>query len=132
MANISRHASTARNNDKWQMLTNTSQLAQRTPGWTTWKELNRLRTQVGRPGMNILKCDYSNEPETRDCGIKQTRRHRLFFPVMHTALSTHDLTTANVIAIGCARHWEGTIIHCHVNGGRTRMMMIAALPNAIV
>ena len=32
--------------------------------WTTWKTLNRLRTQVGRSIVNMLKWGFSNEPET--------------------------------------------------------------------
>ena len=34
--------------------------------WTTWKPLNRLRTQVGRSRVNMLNWDFSNEPETCD------------------------------------------------------------------
>ena len=77
--------------------------------WTTWKALNRLRTQVGRSRVNMLKWGFSNEPETCDCGIKQTMQHLLVCPMMNTVCSPQDLTTANDIAIGCARHWEGTI-----------------------
>ena len=40
--------------------------------WTTWKALNRLRTQVGRSRVNMSKWGYSNETETCDCGIRQT------------------------------------------------------------
>ena len=36
-------------------------------------------------------------------------QHPLACPMMNTACSTQDLTTANGIAIGCARHREGTI-----------------------
>ena len=77
--------------------------------WTTWKALNRLRTQVGRSRVNMLKWGFSNEPETCDCGIRQTMQHLLVCPMMDTACSPQDLTTANDIAIGCARHWEDTI-----------------------
>ena len=38
--------------------------------WTTWKAFNRLRTQVGRSRVNMLKWGFSNETETCDCGIK--------------------------------------------------------------
>ena len=34
--------------------------------WTTWKALNRLRTQVGRSTVNMLKWGFSTEPETCD------------------------------------------------------------------
>ena len=77
--------------------------------WTTWKALNRLRTQVGRSRVNMSKWGYSNETETCDCGIRQTMQHLLVCPMMNTACSPQDLTTANDIAIGCARHWEGTL-----------------------
>ena len=78
--------------------------------WTSWMALNRLRTHVGRSRrVNILKWGFSNEAETCDCGIRQTMQHLLVCPMMNTACSIHDLTTANGIAIGCARHWEGTI-----------------------
>ena len=77
--------------------------------WTTWKALNRLRTQVGRSRVNMLKWGFSNEPETCDSGIRQTMQHLLVCPMMNTVCSPQDLTTANDIAIGCARHWEGTI-----------------------
>ena len=77
--------------------------------WTTWKALNRLRTQVGRSRVNMLKWGFSNEQETCDCGIRQTMQHLLVCPMMDTACSPQDLATANGIAIGCAKHWEGTI-----------------------
>ena len=85
------------------VLTNTSQLV------TTWKTLNRLRTQVGRSRVNMLKSGFPNEQDTCDCGIRKTMQHLLACPMMDTACSPQDLTTANDIAIGCARHWEGTI-----------------------
>ena len=77
--------------------------------WTTWKALNRLRTQVGRSRVNMSKWGYSNETETCDCGIRQTMQHLLVCPMMNTVCSPQDLTTVNDIAISCARHWEGTI-----------------------
>ena len=77
--------------------------------WTTRKTLNRLRTQVGWSRVNMLKCGFSNEQETCDCCIRQTMQHLLVCPTMDTACSPQDLTTANDIAIDCARHWEGTI-----------------------
>ena len=77
--------------------------------WTTWKALNRLRTQVGRSRLNMLKWGFSNEQETCDCGIRQTMQHLLVCPMMDTACCPRDLTTANDIAIDCARHWEGTL-----------------------
>ena len=76
---------------------------------TAWKALNRLRAQVGRSRLNMSKWGYSNETETCDCGIRHTMQHLLVCPIMNTAFSTQDLTTANGIAIGCARHWDGTI-----------------------
>ena len=77
--------------------------------WTTWKALNRLRTQVGRSRVDMSKWGYSNETETCDCGIRKTMQHIRVCPMINTACSTQDLTTANDIAIGCARPWEGTI-----------------------
>ena len=79
--------------------------------WTTWKALNRLRTQVGRSRVNMQKSGYSNETDTCDCGIRQTMQHNIIqiCPPMNTPCSTQDLTTVNGNAIGCARHWEGTI-----------------------
>ena len=77
--------------------------------WTTWRALNRLRTQVGRSRVNMLKWGFSNEPETCDSGIRQTMQHLLVCPMMDTACSPQDLTTANDIAISCAKHWEGII-----------------------
>ena len=77
--------------------------------WRTWKALNRLRTQVGRSRVNMLKWGFCNEPETCDCGIRQTIQYILVCPMMDTVCSPQDLTTANDIAIGCVRHWEGTI-----------------------
>ena len=77
--------------------------------WTTWKALNRLRTQVDRTRVHMSKWGYSNETETCDCGIRQTMQHLLVCPMMDTSCSLRDLTTAHGIAIGCARHWEGTI-----------------------
>ena len=76
---------------------------------TTWKALNRLRTQVGRSRVNMLKWGFSNEQETCDCGIRQNMQHLLVCPMMDTACSPQDLATANGIAIGCAKHLEGTI-----------------------
>ena len=101
----------------------TSQLAQKTPA------------QPGRPSTDCVyrltwqkwTCGNSNDSETCDCGIRQTMQHLLVCPMMNTACSTQDLTTANGFAIGCARHWEDTIWHQHATGGRTRMMMTALL-----
>ena len=53
------------------MLTNTFQLAKRTAGQPA-RHSNRLRTQVGRSRLNMLKWGYLNEPEMCDCGIRQT------------------------------------------------------------
>ena len=100
--------------------------------WTTWKALNRLRSQVGRSRVNMLKWGFSNEQETCDCGIRQTMQHLLDFPMMDTACSPQDLATANGTAIGCAKHWEGTIWRTYDSGGRTRMMMIASLLCALL
>ena len=82
--------------------------------WTTWKALNRLLTQVGRSRLNMLKWGFSNEQETYDCGIRQTMYNvsPTGLPMMDTACSPQDLTTANGIAIGCAKHWDDlTDIH---------------------
>ena len=87
------------------VLTNTFQLVRRTPHpRTTWKALNRLRTQVGRARVNMPKWRYSNETDTCDCGIRQTMQHLLVCPMMSTARSIQDLITANGILIGRARH----------------------------
>ena len=56
--------------------------------WTTSKALNRLRTQVGRSRVNMLKWGFSSEVETCDCGIRQTMQHLLVCPMMNTACST--------------------------------------------
>ena len=58
---------------------------------TTWKALNRLRT------------------ETCDCGIRHADPATCTgLYIMGTACSTQDLTTANGMVIGCARHCECT------------------------
>ena len=88
------------------VLTNSSHLAQGIPGQTG---SIYMHTQVGRSRVNVLKWGFSNEQERCDCGIRQTMQHLLVCPMMDTACSPQDLTTANGIAIGCAKHWEGTI-----------------------
>ena len=93
--------------------------------WTTWKALNRLRTQVGRSRVNMSKWGYSNETETCDCGIRQTMQHLLVCPMMNTACSPQDLTTANDIAIGCTcQALGGHNLMDTTPGGRTRIMMV--------
>ena len=92
--------------------------------WTTWKALNRLRTQVGRSRVNMLKWGFSSEQGTCDCGIRQTMQHLLVCPMMNTACSTHELTTlmaspSAVPGIGRVR-FDG---HA-TRGGMTRMMMM--------
>ena len=78
--------------------------------WTTWKALNRLLTKVGRSVKSEhVEVGFSNEQETCDCGTRQTMQHLLVCPMMDTGCSPQALTTANDIAIGCARHWEGTV-----------------------
>ena len=71
--------------------------------WTTWKALNRLRTQVGRSRVNMSKWGYSNETETCDCGIRQTMHHILVCPMMNTACSPKDLTTSPSAEPGIGR-----------------------------
>ena len=91
--------------------------------WTTWKVLDRLRTQVGRSRVNMLKWGFSNEQETCDSGIRPTMQHLLVCPMMDTACSPPVLTTANGQTVFTSViHWEGTTLHSHVPGGRTRMM----------
>ena len=80
--------------------TNIFQLAQSTPG-----QHGRHSTGCVRP----VKSEYSNETETCDCGIRHTMKHLPVCPMMNTACSPQDPTTANGIAIGCPRHWEDTI-----------------------
>ena len=84
-----------------------------------------MHTQVGRSRVNMLKLGFSNKQEAIDCGIRQTMQLLLVCPMIDTAWSPQDLTTANDIAIGCARHWEGNT----TPGGRTRMMMTVAAPS---
>ena len=65
------------------------------------------------PGASIPTCYTElvrpSEQETCDCGIRQTMQHLLVCPMMDSACSSQDLAMANGIAIGCAKHWEGTI-----------------------
>ena len=46
-------------------------------------------------------------------GIRQTMQHLLVCPMMDTACSPQDMTTANDIAISCAKHREGTILRTY-------------------
>ena len=86
--------------------------AQRTP-WQSGRHSNLLRAHVGRSRVNMLTWGFFNEPETCYCGIRQTMQHLVIYwsaPWCKcTACYTQHLTMANGIAIGCARHWEGTI-----------------------
>ena len=59
---------------------------------TKWKALNRLRTQIGWLGVNMLKWEFPNASETCDCGTRQTMQHLLVCSMMSTACSTQDLT----------------------------------------
>ena len=100
--------------------------------WTTWKALNRLRTQVGRSRVNMLKWGFSKEQDTCDCGIRQTMQHILVCPMMDTACSpkTWQRLTASpsaVPSIGRARFDEHT-----TPGGRTIMMMSDATNEHII
>ena len=60
--------------------------------WTTWKALNRLRTQVGQSRVNMLKWGFFNEQKTCDCGTRQTMQHRLVCPMMVTACMLSPMT----------------------------------------
>ena len=51
----------------------------------------------------------TNQKPVIVASARQTMQHLLVCPMMDTACSPQDLTTANDIAIGCARHWEDTI-----------------------
>ena len=103
-------------------LTNTSQLAQRIPGQPGRHSTGCVHRMAGQEYI-MLKMGFSNEQETCDCGTRQTMQHLLVCPMMDTACSPQGLATANGIAIGCAKHWEGTIDERTTPGGRTRMMM---------
>ena len=61
-----------------------------------WKALNRLRTQVGRSIVNMLKWGFSNEQETCDCGIRQTMQHILVCPMMDTVCSPQRLMAIGI------------------------------------
>ena len=64
---------------------------------------------VGRSRVNMLKWGYSNEPETCECGIRQTMQYLLVCPMMNIACSIQDLITENGIDISCAMHLKGAI-----------------------
>ena len=68
--------------------------------WVSWEALNRLHKQFCRSRMNMLKWRYSNEPETCDCGIRQTIQHLLICPMMNTACSTRQrlMTSPSAVA----------------------------------
>ena len=76
------------------VLTNTFQLVQRIPG---------------QPGRHSTGCVHRLADQEWTCKNGAIQTKLLVCPMMNTACSTQDQTTANGIAIGCARHWEGTI-----------------------
>ena len=84
------------------VLPNTSQLAERTLGQPARHSIGCGHRLPGQEG-------YSNEPKTCHCGIMPTKQYLLICPMTGTVFSTQDLTTANGIAIGGSRNWEGTI-----------------------
>ena len=93
--------------------------------WTTWKALNRLRTQVGGQEWTCWSGDFptNKKPVT----VASGRPCSTYWSAPWWTLSAlpQDLTTANGIAIGCARHWGGggrvRFDEHTTSGGRTRM-----------
>lgn len=77
--------------------------------WTTWKSLNRLRTQVGRCHTNMAKWGLRTDSDICECGEKQTMSHLLCCRQLHTPVTANDLSAANDVAILCADHWRDTI-----------------------
>lgn len=73
--------------------------------WKTWKNLNRIRCQMGRSGDNLLRWGYA-EDDSCVCGETQTMEHLLSCPSLQTPCTIQDLWEANDAAVQCARHWK--------------------------
>ena len=85
------------------VLTNTFQLAQRIPEGTQPGEYIGWPVKSEHVKVGIFQ-------RTRNvCGLWHQPEHATSTGLMNTACSTQYLTTANGIAIDCARHWEDTI-----------------------
>ena len=73
---------------------------------TTWKALNRLRTQVGWSRVNMLKWGFFNEPETCSC--------HLIHHLSSCYLIQHYLSYCHYIHHLSSCHWIHHLSSCHL------------------
>lgn len=79
--------------------------------WSTWKSLNRLRSQVGRCRENMARWRFIDHSQSHcDCGApSQSMAHLLSCPLCPSTCSRQDLKVASDNAVAVAEFWEGQI-----------------------
>lgn len=77
--------------------------------WSTWKSLNRLRTQVGRCNHNLYKWGYQNKSAC-ECGVEQqTMPHLLTCSQCPFTCSLADLYRGTNEALEVAKFWANHV-----------------------
>ena len=76
--------------------------------YSVWKAMNRLRTGVGRCGVDMVRWGYGGEEEC-GCGLLQTRDHFLRCSLNPVPCNQSDLVNANQSAVTVAQYWSGRI-----------------------
>ena len=77
-------------------------------GYRVWRSLNRLRTGVGRCGVDMVRWGFG-ESDKCDCGALQTRDHFLLCGRNPVQCDHQDLVNASEKAIVISQFWSGRI-----------------------
>ena len=80
-------------------------------GWSVWKSLNRLRTEVTRSRANLQKWGYlaDGASVSCECGEVQTCDHFRLCLAGPVQCSIIDLMEATDAGLDVARHWAKVI-----------------------
>ena len=79
--------------------------------WLCWRDINRLRTWVGRAKTVMMRWGYLDDAQSVDfdCGEPPTMAHPFSCRLLDEACTADDLATVTERAKACARKWENIV-----------------------
>jgi len=78
-------------------------------GYGVWRAMNRLRSGVGRVGLDMMRWGFGG-CDRCECGVLQTRDHFLVCRHNPVECSQKDLVNATLRALAMAQYWSGRTI----------------------